>query len=215
MRRTLVFLVLMSLVSGIALASDSGAESTLLTFEAPSTDDTGDTFLTTIFASDNNFAGNSFDIMALTDLTIVGFDVNLATNLPNYTVDVWTREGTADGFETSAAGWTLLGSEVVVPNGVDVPTHVNVGGMGILAGDTLGVIITAQEAVSGTGGFSYTNGGPNYYGNGDMDIMTYRGLSDGFPPGNTFEYRAWNGTVHYNYGVALANETWGNIKAAF
>lgn len=212
---SLVSLTLISLVSGYALASDSGAEPSLLTFESPHTDDTGDTFLTTLFAQDNNYAGNSFDIIALVDLTVVGWDVNLAAFLPNYTIDIYTREGTADGFEGSAAGWTQLGSDYVVPAGADMPTHVNIGPMEMAAGDTVGVIITSPEAIGGTGGFMYTNGGPLYFGNGDMDIWTWRGLAEGFPPGNTFEYRAWNGTVHYDYGVALEQDTWGRIKATF
>ncbi len=212
---TIVSLSLISLVSGYALASDSGSEPSMLTFEGPNTDDTGDAFLTTLFAQDNNFAGNSFDIIALVDLTVVGFDCNLEANLPNYTVDVWTREGTANGFESTATGWSLLGSDFVVPAGVDLPTHVNVGGLIMAAGDTVGVIITAQEAISGQGGFMYTNGGPNSYGNADMDIYTFAGLGDGFPPASVFQYRTWNGTVHYDYGVALDSDTWGRIKGAF
>ena len=79
--------------------------------------------------------------------------------------------------------------------------------------DTVGVIITVEESVPGVGGFCYTNGGPNTYFNDHMTIITYRGLSDGFPPGDVFEYRIWNGTVHYDYETNLAHDSWGCIKA--
>jgi len=212
----LSILAILCLTSGIALASDSGASGSLSApYENSGTDDTGDDFLSTLFANDNNYAGNSFDISGITPVTVVGFDVNLDVILANYTIDVWYREGTADGFEQNVTGWTLLGSEVVVPAGADNPTHVNVGGLMIGAGETYGMIITAQEAVSGTGGFMYTNGGPNTYTNANMEIVTYRGLSEGFPPASVFTYRAWNGTVHYDYGVSLESSTWGEIKATF
>ena len=115
----------------------------------------------------------------------------------------------------TAAGWTLLGSEYVAAAGVDLKTHVDIGGLYIATAETVGVIITAQEAVSGTGGFCYTNGGPNTYSNSDISITTYRGLPAGFPPASVYTYRAWNGTVHYLYGTALTRNTWGNIKAGF
>ncbi len=208
-------LALVGLIWGFAVANDDGTErySTryAASYEGPGTDDTGDDFLTTLFASDNQFAGNSFDVGAYTPLTIVGFDINLDTGLPNHTIDVWTRDGTADGFEMVAAGWTLMGSDVVVPAGANLPTHVNVGGLYLDAGDTVGIIITTQENTD----FRYTNGGPNIYTNSDMTIVTFRGLSGGFPPGSVFTYRTWNGTVHYVYGTALNRQTWGSIKATF
>ena len=208
-------LVLVCLVSGLAIANDDGTENSassyVVTYEGPGTDDPGDAFLTTMFASDNQFAGNSFDVGALTPLTIVGFDINLDTGLADHTIDVWIREGTADGFEQVAAGWTLLGSDVVVPAGMDLPTHVNVGGLWMDTGDTVGIIITTHENTD----FRYTSGGPFPYENSDMRILTLRGLAAGFPPASVFTYRAWNGTVHYIYGTALERETWASIKAAF
>lgn len=180
-------------------------------------DGTGDAGLTTQFASNNNFAGNSFDITATQQITIAGFDINQAANLAQYTIDVYYRTGTCNGYETSAAGWTLLGSEVVTPAGVDVPTHVDIGGLVIDAGDTIGFIITAQEAVSGVAGFSYTNGGPGtMWSDSYIEITTYAGLGDGFPPASVFAGREWNGTVYYFYGAsALDRSSWGAIKVGY
>ena len=203
---------LVCLVSGLALATDDGTDCSLETNPgAAGTDAYGDAWLTTLFAWNNGFAGNSFDVFASTAITIVGFDVNLAVGEPSHTIDVWMRDGTADGFELSASGWTLLGSDVVVPAGADLPTHVDVGGLFMDSGDTVGFIITTQE----NDDIMYTNGGPNDYSNADIAIRTFRGLSGGFPPGGAFTYRAWNGTVHYLYGTALVRDTWGTIKSTF
>ena len=213
--RTFFVFALACLLAGSAFAvTDSGVPN-----GTPGTghgvDGTGDAGLTTQFASDNNFAGNSFDVGAYQQMTIAGFDINLAQNVTEYTIDVYYREGTAYGYETTADGWTLLGSEVVTPNGVDVPTHVDIGGLTLDAGDTVGFIITAQEAFSGNGGFSYTNGGPNTYSDSYIEITTYCGLPDGFPPASTFEYRSWNGTVYYWIGSALERASWASIKVGF
>jgi hypothetical protein len=203
-----------------ALAADSGADYP----PAPAGqagDATGDASLTTLFNQNNNFAGNSFDIEAATDLTVVGFDCNLSdvAGPPLYTVEVWWRVGTADGFETSPVGWNMLGSVQVVPQGINVPTHIDVGGMSMAPGQVNGMVIHALEAVSGTGGFHYTNGGPGtIFSNADMTITTWDGMGTGFPnlTGSTFTGRQWNGTVHYDYATtAVDAATWGSIKGVF
>jgi len=207
-------LTLVFVIPGLALArTDSGAPAAPPSHSMPGTDDTGDSEITTLFAQNNNFAGNSFDVIATDSLTVVGWDCNIGPDAPSYTVHVWWRDGTANGFELNPAGWTELGSEVVVGAGVDQATHINVGPLEIPAGVTRGIIITADEAVSGVGGFYYTNGGPNTYSNADVTVITYRGLAAGWPPASAFTYRAWNGTVHYNWGIVpLTRSTWADIK---
>ncbi len=205
-------LVFVCLVSGLAIADDDGtvyaASSHGVTIEGPGTDDTGDAFLTTLFARDNGYSGNSFDVHAATPLTIVGFDCNLDVGPTD--VSVYYKVGTADGFELIPGAWTLLGTDNVVGAGPDLPTHVDVGGLYVDTGDTYGIIITETASA-----MEYTNGGPLSFENADMNIVTYRGLPTGWPPPSVFSYRAWNGTVHYIYGTALERETWATIKAAF
>ncbi len=208
-------LVLMAFAAAAMALPDSGAwGSPALTIPAE-VDTTGQAYLTTQFNQNNNYAGNSFDLEALTDLTVVGWDVNLGTEVSLWTVHVYWREGTANGFEQNASGWTELGVDSVVGQGINNPTHIDVGGLQMSTGDVIGIIITAEEAVSGTGGFYYTNGGPTTYNNSDLEITTYRGLAEGFPPGSVFSYREWNGTVHYNYGVPVQRSTWADIKTSF
>lgn len=212
-------LVLIFLVQGSALAgtdSGAGSEGSPFFHSLQEFDAEGDSSMTTLFASDNNFAGNSFDIQTTVDVTIVGFDCNLGPDAPNYTVNVYWKDGTANGFEQTPTEWTLLGSSYVVGAGVDLPTHIDVGGLMISAGSTVGMIIQAEEAIGGTGGFYYTNGAlGDTFTNGEMTITTYSGLSNEWPPGSVFAGREWNGTVHYDYVVALDKDTWGAIKAIF
>ena len=209
-----LLLALFCIVPGIAIATDSGATFPPGPGNPPGPDTPGS--LTTLFASNNNYAGNSFDITPTTDLTVTGWDVNLATSPNPYTVQVWWREGTANGFEQVGAGWTMLGQAIVNGAGVDLPTHVDVGGLAIAAGQTRGIIITALEAVGGVGGFNYTDGGPNNYSNAEMTVRTYRGLSEGFPPASVFAFRIWNGTVYYDFGGTPTEEkSWGAIKIGY
>ena len=205
--------VLVCLFSGLAIANDDGTTDTIegVPGHGGCTDGTGDDFLTTLFASDNGYAGNSFDVGAYAPVTIVGFDINLEAGIATHNIDVYYRAGTADGYELNPAEWTLLGTDNVVPAGDNLPTHVDVGGLFLDTGDTVGFIIITQEY----SGIRYTNGGPNTYTNSDIEIITYRGLADGWPPSSAFSYRAWNGTVHYVYGTALDRTTWGSIKSTF
>lgn len=209
----LAVLALVCLVSGFAIADDDGtisSENAFDCFPEYGTDAYGDAYLTTIFARDNGFAGNSFDVSALTPLTIVGFDCNLEDPSTPCDIFVYYKVGTADGFELNSGAWTLLGTDNVVPAGSDLPTHVDVGGLYMGTGDTVGFCIVSSES-----NVEYTNGGPNTYTNTDMSITTFRGLASGWPPSSVFTYRAWNGTVHYVFGTALDCNTWGSIKLTF
>lgn len=211
------FVFITLLLAGMVLAlPDSGSLSTPTLYPIPAgVDSTGEGELTTQFNENNNFAGNSFDLEAIVDIVVVGWDINIDTVVPLWTVHVYWREGTAIGFEQTTAGWTHLGVDSVAGNGANQPTHIDIGGLEIASGDLIGIMITAEEAVSGTGGFFYTNGGPTTYSNSDLSLTTYNGLADGFPAGSVFSYREWNGTVHYDYSTAIAQSTWGTIKATF
>jgi len=213
MRALLLVALTLALVcfgTGFALATDDGLEHSLTTPGEPGRE-YGNGSLTTTFVGGNGFAGNSFDITALEDLTIVGWDCNLDAGTWN--IDIWTRNGTCNGFEQNPAEWTLLGTAVVVGAGPGAPTHVDVGPFAMTSGQLVGVIARCHEYSC----FNYTNGGPNTYSNAEMSLTTYRGLADGWPPSSLFSYRAWNGTVHYNFGGCspVEESTWGAIKALF
>jgi len=206
-------LALICFGTGPVFATDDGSEPGLPAEGGPGLRDTGDASLTTMFAQNNGHTGNSFDIEANVDLTVVGWDCNLDAGPRD--VEIWTRPGTADGFEGSTAGWTLLGSETVMGAGVDLPTHVDVGGLSMAAGEVVGVIARTNDF----GTFQYTNGSPpgGVHSNADMIITTYRGLDNNWPPSSMFFVREWNGTVHYDYAAStpVDETTWGSIKAVF
>lgn len=210
----LTVIALACLFSGLAIANDDGTTDTVegVPGHGGGADATGDAFLTTLFDANNGFTGNSFDIHAYEPVTIVGFDINMEIDLPTHDIDVYYRAaGTADGYEQTPSEWVLLGTDEVAPAGMNLPTHVDVGGLFMNTGDIMGFIIVTQEYT----GLEYTNGGPNYYTNSEIGITTYRGLASGWPPSSVFAYRAWNGTVHYIYGTALERNTWGSIKSTF
>ena len=101
MRNAILSAFLISLACvGLAFgATDSGAPAGPPGQPVPPID-TGDGSLTTLFAQNNNFGANSFDLTPNVDMTIVGWDVNLDVDVNPWTIQVWYRAGTADGVRT-------------------------------------------------------------------------------------------------------------------
>lgn len=120
--------------------------------------------MTTIFTAGNSFAGNTFDIVPTVDLMVTSFDVHLGTGTPT-TMAIYWRTGTANGAEGSAAGWNLIGTDVVNPAGLGNPT-VAIGGVTLLAGNTYGFYVDVQSYPSAS--LQYTNGGPTTFSNADL-----------------------------------------------
>ena len=152
--------------------------------------------LTTLFASDNGFAGNTFDLTVLNPagVTITGFDVNLDNPGTAGQVSVYYKAGTSVGFETNMAAWTLMGTDPnVVSQGTDNPTPVDAGSLSLAPG-TYGFYVFLDSHPSSI--FRYTNGGPTTYANTDLSLTTQTG--QGGPAfSNSFVPREWNGTIHY------------------
>jgi hypothetical protein len=154
--------------------------------------------LTTLFAANNGFAGNMFDITPTADLTITGVDINVTAAGTLADVDVWYRPGTSVGFEDSNAGWTQIGSYSGTSAGENFPTFIDMAGNGVTfsGGQVYGIYIdlTSYSAQS----MRYTNG-QNTYSNADLSLTTNAGKGMGFS-GSTFTPREWNGTVYYDGG---------------
>lgn len=149
--------------------------------------------LTTTFASDNGFNGNMFDMIAKRDLTITGFDANLAVG--QHTVEVYHRNGTYVGNEASAAGWTLVGSVSVTSAAADqattIPLNINVP---MTTNQRVGWYITTQgTSMRYSGG---TNAGDVYVQDSNLQILEGAGCGSNFS--SCFSPRVWNGTVRYN-----------------
>ena len=156
--------------------------------------------LTTLFATDNNFAGNTFDleVIGADSLMITGFEVNLDGAGNNEVIDVYWRLGSSVGVENDPASWTLLGSAPVVSAGIDMPTPVALGGLQLDPGQVYGIYVDLSSFVNGsTSSLLYTNGGPNIFANAELQLTTNTGQSD--PAFNSsFFPRQWNGTVLYD-----------------
>lgn len=164
--------------------------------------------LTTLFASDNNGgpAGGIYfdlDVVGPNNVTITSWDTNLDASFTG-DVSVWYRPGTYSGFETSSAGWILVGTATgVVSAGTDVPTPLNVGALVIPAGTIYGIAISLTPT-SGTEGHFYTNGtGSNQvYNDGVLELSTGSATNVAFS-GPIFTPRVWNGTVNYDVANAV------------
>jgi hypothetical protein len=153
--------------------------------------------LTTLFASNNGFAGNTFDLVASVPLRITRFDVNLELTGLTETIAVYWRNGTANGAQDNPAGWNLLGTANVVSAGEDNPTPVPIGGLDLVPGQTYGIYVDAQSYATNLNTLLYTNGGPTTFSNADLSLTTYHGKGNPAFTGPTFFPRQWNGTVYY------------------
>ena len=160
--------------------------------------------LTTYYASNNGQRGVMFDISATQEVTIMCFDANLyAGTTANY--EIYYRPGTFVGNENNSAAWTLLGSTTGLTSagnnvGTNIPIPVLVP---IPAGQTYAFYITNDFG----GGTSYTDGtAAGVVLGSDANISVLGGIGKSYPFGLTFNYREFNGTVHYSPGSSLGVE---------
>lgn len=157
----------------------------------------GGSSLTTVFASNNGFAGNTFDVTVIgqNPVTITGFDVNLESVGTTETITLYTRVGTAVGHENTEADWTLAGADAaVMANGIDVPSHVDIGGVVLEPGVIYGFYIDFTSYDGSVMG--YTNGGPTVFSDSDLQITTNTGQAA--PPfTGSFFPRVVNTTLYY------------------
>ena len=155
--------------------------------------------LTTTYAAGNGQNGNIFDLNPATDITLDRFDIHTsATAGAQVNVEVYWRSGTALGFENIDAGWVLLGTATATSQGSGNPTPVNIGGLGMAAGQTYGIYLRLTNA-----NLAYTNGGPVTFSNAELSLTSYFGKANGDPlmSGGNFYPRQWNGTVYYHLGI--------------
>lgn len=168
--------------------------------------------LTTLFASDNTFAGNMFDVEVLGSLPIIinALDINIRTyNSSTCTIRVYYKEGTYAGSNNSSANWTLA-SEVtgVVPQGANNATHISTENIILNPGTTYGFYVTISDYPSAE--MLYTNGS-NVYSNADIKITTGIGKGDPDFSGSNFNSRIWNGTIYYTEGELVPFSMWSVV----
>ncbi|TVS19950.1 MAG: hypothetical protein EA424_06450, partial [Planctomycetaceae bacterium] len=145
--------------------------------------------ITTTFNANNGAAGNMFDVTTFAHpLSVTALDVN-ANTTGSFTLEVYTRPGGYEGFESNAAAWTLVSSSTVTGQGSGNPTFVDVQDFVLEANAVTGLYVTAVGA-----SLRYTNGSATY--NND-DLQLDLGVGKSYPFGSTFSPRIWNGTIYY------------------
>jgi len=168
--------------------------------------------VSTLFAQDNGYAGNMFDVEVTEAVTITGLDCNF-TNDPGETgtVQLYYRVGTSVGNEQNAAAWTFVGEDTnVVTQGVNVPTPVNITGLTLAPGQVYGFYVFSSTYATPRVG--YTDGAATTYSDGLMTITTHCGNNDVLF-GSFFNDRMWNGTIYYEYFLSTVPtmSEWGLI----
>lgn len=189
---------LLALPAGVARATDEDGEPTPPGPGPHTVTVEGTGSLTTLFASDNQFAGNTFDIenIGAMPITISSFEVNCVDGA-GATFTIYYRVGTALGHEDDPTGWNVLGTDSSVNCvGLDLPTPVLIGGLDILPGELYGFYVDLTSYPNGT--LRYTNGGPTTFMNSEISLTTYHGKGNPAFTGGSFFPRQWNGTVNYD-----------------
>jgi hypothetical protein len=138
-------------------------------------------------------AGNMFNVQSNINLGINAFGIN--SNDPAstaMTVEVWTKAGTYDGFQTNQAAWTLVATVNTVSAGPGNVTLVPLPSPFRLNANALtGMYLNFNAAYS-----NVATGTP--YSNADLTITIGDGLCTPFAGVNTG--RAWNGRIYYGGG---------------
>ncbi len=141
-----------------------------------------------------------FNITATNTVTIKSFDGNLyGGTTAKY--EIYYKAGTYVGFETNAAAWTLAGfvnSLYVAANNVPtaIPIPINVV---IPAGQTYAFYVTNTAS----GGLNYISSAvTNVTLASDANLSMIGGVGKAYPFSSTYNYRLFNGTVHYAVGTS-------------
>jgi hypothetical protein len=155
--------------------------------------------LTTLYMFNNGTAGIMFDVVAIDDVVIDGFDVNLAAGM--YEIEIWYRAGSYMGVDEDPTAWTLAGTAPMVTSaGVDIATALPIAvDVVIPAAETYAWYITSTNAVGGTDQLIYTDGvmeGAPYTSDAHLEIR--EGRAKEYPFAAPYFPRVFNGTVHYH-----------------
>jgi PEP-CTERM motif len=154
--------------------------------------------LTTIFAGNNNNSiggATFFDLnIAVPNITITSIATNV-NNLPGSSVslEIWTRTGTATGFQAAASGWTLVSTGTTIAAATDLPTMFDVSDFNLGSGVT-GVAI---RNVNYRARYTTGNGTNQVYSNPHLVVSTGSASNTFLAGGAISTPRVWNGTINY------------------
>ena len=159
-----------------------------------------DGMLTTNFTGNNGMNGAMFDLTAKNFVEITGFDFSaFANGGPGVFFDMevyYVTDRTSYlGKETEAAAWTLLGSQTVETALPGHPTHLDIGGLMIQPGETIGIYLTTTDSTSSGDRIAYNDGLLTY---SNQDLIFEGGTGKRYSFSTSYYPRAWNGTVYYS-----------------
>ncbi|MCF8373538.1 MAG: S8 family serine peptidase, partial [Bacteroidales bacterium] len=197
--------------ANITVSNEAGQCGAVVSYPDPTVADncalTGSGQLQTTFTTNNGQDGNMFDVEAINDLVISGFDIHTgATSGTLHDYAVYYKTGTHVGFETNAGAWTLIGSATgVVVAGLGNPTPLPISiNLSLTSGQTYAFYITSTDGYN----VKYLNGttlGNLYSSDANIKIFEGKGLEYPFGgAGSTvLSPRVWNGIIHYTRESSL------------
>jgi hypothetical protein len=175
--------------------------------------------LATTFASNNEFAGNMFNLRATNQsgVTVTGWQVNIADPDPMDTpvnISVYWREGSYLAGANTIDGWNHLGTTAVLSRGPNRGTPIPVGGLYLPYDQVIGVYVFVTDYLTNpppatVPKMKYTSIPPASNSYVDANVMITGGLAKGVPhfTGSTTSNRMWNGGVDYVIGVVPGDVT--------
>ena len=157
--------------------------------------------ITTLFA--NNNAGSAgggvyFDVtVGALPIEITSYEVNANSAAGTaMAFEVYTRPGTASGFQNSNVGWALEATGTGNTAGVGGPSAITLSNPFLLPANS----VTGMALTLGTVGHAYTNGnGANqHYANGTDIQLDLGSANNSIFGAGIFSPRVWNGSITYN-----------------
>lgn len=177
---------------------DAGADKTICAGDSVVLEGLGAGFnevLETNFLGTTGSSGNMFNVQAVHELTITGFDANFLSGTP---VDarIYYRPAPYQGVETDSTSWTLLGvTTAITPNATGTPTAIPIPVNTLIpAGQTYSFYITTTNGTL----MAHTNGNsPNALYATDGILNFYQGTAITYAFTSPITPRIWNGRIHY------------------
>jgi M6 family metalloprotease-like protein len=147
----------------------------------------------TTFVGGNGAAGSMFDVWPRDNIILFGMGIHTSA-IETATVEVWTKSGSFQGFETNSRAWTRILSTTIQGLGRGKPTFLELDPLRLPAMQTRAFYVTT----TGGSGLRYTNGrgvGRVYASSSEIDVL--EGVGKRYPFGSTFRNRQWNGVLQY------------------
>lgn len=149
-------------------------------------------------------------------LVVLAFDILTPNKDEQVCVEIYTKQGTFEGHDTTQNSWTFLGSVSVLGQGKNKPTHIPIGSFDpthIPLDATQAFYITTQnenmrytafkDAENKTGSVFVSENHSNQDSERGMSIEILTGVAKNYPFGESWPDRVFNGAMLYRLGNDL------------